>query len=105
MIDKFGIAELAPGQFRWADTISTSGQTRIVISLTDQMGYVYRGEELVGVTTVSIGKTDHETPTGVFQIIGKEKVHQSNTYENVPMTFAARLLELTQTGTPVIIEA
>lgn len=137
MIDKFGIAELAPGQFRWADTIPTSGQTRIVISLTDQMGYVYRGDELVGATTVSSGKTDHETPTGVFPIIGKKKVHHSNTYDNapmpfmqrlnnygvalhggnnpgypashgcirLPMKFAARLFELTQTGSPVIIEA
>lgn len=121
---------------RWADTIPTSGQTRIVISLTDQMGYVYRAGALIGVTTLSTGKTDHETPTGVFPILGKEKVHHSNSYDNasmpymqrlnsygvalhggnnpgypashgcvrLPMKFAARLFDLTSTGTPVIIE-
>ena len=137
MADKFGIEELEPGQFRWADEIPASGPTRIVISLSDQMGYVYRGDDLIGVTTVSSGKTDHETPTGVFPILAKERLHRSKTYENAPMPFmqrlndygvalhagnvpgypashgcvrlpakfAARLFNLTQTGSPVIIEA
>ncbi|MEO5640924.1 MAG: L,D-transpeptidase family protein, partial [Sphingomicrobium sp.] len=102
-----------------------------------QMGYVYRAGQLIGVTTVSSGKTDHETPTGVFPILDKKKVHHSKTYDNasmpymqrlnnygvalhggnnpgypashgcvrLPMKFAARLFELTQTGSPVIIEA
>ena len=137
MLETFGITDLAAGQFRWADNIPSSGQTKIVISLTAQMGYVYRAGQLVGVTTVSSGSTDHETPTGVFPILGKEKVHHSNTYDNasmpfmqrlnnygvalhggnnpgypashgcvrLPMKFAARLFELTSTGSPVIIEA
>jgi lipoprotein-anchoring transpeptidase ErfK/SrfK len=137
MMDAFGIADLAAGQFRWADAIPSTGETRIVISLTDQMGYVYRAGQLIGVTTLSSGRTDHETPTGVFPILGKEKIHHSKTYDNasmpfmqrlnnygvalhggnnpgypashgcvrLPMKFAARLFELTSTGTPVIIEA
>ncbi len=137
MIDTFGTADLAAGQYRWANDIPTAGLTRIVISLTDQMGYVYRAGELIGVTTISSGKTDHETPTGTFAILGKEKVHHSNSYDNasmpfmqrlnnygvalhggnnpgypashgcirLPMKFAARLFELTTTGSPVIIDA
>ena len=137
MIDTFGVADLAPGQYRWADEIPTAGPTKIIISLTDQMGFVYRADQLIGVTTVSSGKTDHETPTGVFPILGKKKVHFSNTYDNapmpymqrlnnygvalhgganpgypasrgcirLPMKFAAKLFELTTTGSPVIIEA
>ena len=137
MAETFGSIDLAPGQYKWASDIPAAGPTRIVISLTDQMGYVYRAGQLIGVTTVSSGKTDHETPTGVFPILGKEKVHHSKTYDNasmpymqrlnsygvalhggnnpgyaashgcirLPMKFAARLFTLTQTGSPVIIEA
>jgi lipoprotein-anchoring transpeptidase ErfK/SrfK len=137
MLEAFGMVDLAPGQYKWASDIPAAGPTKIVISLTDQMGYVYRAGQLVGVTTVSSGKTDHETPTGVFPILGKEKVHHSKTYDNasmpymqrlnsygvalhggnnpgyaashgcirLPMKFAARLFTLTQTGSPVIIEA
>jgi lipoprotein-anchoring transpeptidase ErfK/SrfK len=137
MMQVFGMTDLAPGQYKWASDIPAAGQTKIVISLTDQLGYVYRAGQLIGVTTISSGKTDHETPTGVFPILGKEKVHHSRTYDNasmpfmqrlnnygvalhggnnpgypashgcvrLPMKFAARLFDLTQTGTPVIIEA
>jgi len=137
MIETFGMTDLAPGQYKWASEIPSSGPTRIVISLTDQMGYVYRAGQLIGATTLSSGRTDHETPTGVFPILGKERIHHSKTYENapmpfmqrlnnygvalhggnnpgypashgcvrLPMKFAARLFELTQTGSPVIIEA
>ncbi|GAC1577573.1 MAG: hypothetical protein NVS3B5_09720 [Sphingomicrobium sp.] len=137
MVELFGTTDLAPGQYKWANDIPPAGPTKIVISLTDQMGYVYRAGQLIGVTTVSSGKTDHETPTGIFPILGKEKIHHSKTYDNasmpymqrlnnygvalhggmnpgypashgcvrLPMKFAARLFDLTQTGSPVIIEA
>jgi len=137
MLDVFGMTDLAPGQYKWASDIPPAGPTKIVISLADQMGYVYRAGQLIGVTTISSGRTDHETPTGVFPILGKEKVHHSKTYDNasmpymqrlnnygvalhggmnpgypashgcvrLPMKFAARLFELTQTGNEVVIEA
>lgn len=93
MTDRFGIDELAPGQFRWADDIPASGPTRIIVSLSDQLAFVYRGDQMIGVTTVSSGKTDHETPTGVFPILAKEKMHRSKTYENAPMPFMQRINE------------
>lgn len=91
MLETFGMTDLAPGQYKWASTIPSAGPTKIVISLTDQMGYVYRAGQLIGVTTVSSGRTDHETPTGVFPILGKEKVHHSKNYDNAPMPFMQRL--------------
>ena len=91
MAERFGIDDLAPGQFRWADSIPQEGNTRIIVSLTDQLAFVYRGETLIGVTTVSSGKTDHETPTGVFPILAKERMHRSKTYENAPMPFMQRI--------------
>ena len=38
MAERFGIDDLAPGQFRWADSIPQEGNTRIIVSLTDQLG-------------------------------------------------------------------
>ena len=137
MAEQFGITDLAPGEYRWADTIAATGTTKVVISLTDQLAFVYRGDELVGVSTVSTGKTDHETPTGTFPILAKEKVHRSQKYDDapmpymqrlnqygvalhgghlpgypashgcirLPMKFAARLFDLTSTGSAVVIEA
>ena len=137
MSEQFGITDLAPGEFRWAVNIAATGATRVVISLTDQLAFVYRGDELVGVSTVSTGKTDHETPTGTFPILAKEKVHRSQKYDDapmpymqrlnqygvalhgghlpgypashgcirLPMKFAARLFDLTSTGSAVVIEA
>ena len=93
MAELFGTTQLDPGEFRWADDIATSGPTEVVISLSDQMAFVYRDGALVGVTTVSSGKTDHETPTGVFPILAKEKVHKSSKYDDAPMPYMQRLNE------------
>lgn len=91
MTEVFGVDTLDAGQFRWASDIPASGPTKVVISLTDQMGYVYRAGQLIGVTTLSSGKLDHETPTGVFPILGKEKVHHSKNYDNASMPYMQRL--------------
>ena len=93
MAERFGTIELSPGEFRWASEIPKSGAIEVVISLTDQMAFVYRAGDLIGVTTVSSGKIDHETPTGVFPILAKEKVHRSTKYDDAPMPFMQRLNE------------
>ena len=91
MAATFGTAALKPADSRWVADIPAEGTTKMVVSLSDQMGYVYRAGQLVGVTTLSSGKTDHETPTGVFPILGKEKVHHSKTYDNASMPYMQRL--------------
>ena len=58
----FGPLRLAPGDFRWAPNVPTAGETRVVIDLLTQLFYVYRGEQLVGVATISSGKKGDETP-------------------------------------------
>lgn len=93
MAELFGTTELEPGDFRWASDVPASGPTEVIISLSDQMAFVYRGGALIGVTTVSSGKTDHETPTGVFPILAKEKVHKSSKYDDAPMPYMQRLNE------------
>jgi len=52
---------------------------------------VYRNGILVAVSTVSTGKPGHETPTGVFMILQKDKDHRSSLYNSAPMPYQQRL--------------
>ncbi|WP_133479628.1 L,D-transpeptidase family protein [Cognatilysobacter segetis] len=85
---------LAPNAFEWrsgAVDAADGGPVTVVVSLPEQMAYVYRGEQLIGRSTVSSGKPGHDTPPGVYEILEKRKVHHSNKYNNAPMPFMQRL--------------
>lgn len=88
MIEAFGDKQLKPGQYRWRDVPEAAGPERVVISLSDQMAYLYRGDTLVAAATVSSGRDDKPTPTGVFSVLNKTPMHHSNKYDNAPMPFA-----------------
>ena len=84
-------AELEPGEYVWAPERSPNGAVEIVVSIPLQRAFVYRGGILIGITTVSTGRTGHETPTGSFTILQKRRQHYSNLYNNAPMPFMQRL--------------
>ena len=90
MLEVFGPKALAPGQYLWAKDTG-SGPARVVISLGEQMAYVYRGERLIGMTTVSSGKDGKDTPTGIFTVLEKKPMHRSRKYDNAPMPFMQRI--------------
>src|SRR4051812_7094830 len=52
MLDAFGPKILKPGQYVWRDVPESAGAERVVISLSDQMAYLYRGETLMAATTI-----------------------------------------------------
>ncbi len=119
----------------WLPERSPTGPVAIIVSIPKQQVFVYRNGILIAASPCSTGKKGHETPTGVFTILQKAKVHESNVYDNAPMphmerltwdgialhagklpgypashgcvrlppAFAAKLYEITQVGTPVII--
>jgi len=84
-------AALKPGQFVWAPGVAPDGPVVIVVSLDEQRAYVYRNGIEIGYTTVSTGKPGHDTPTGVFTILQKDKDHHSSKYNNAPMPYQERL--------------
>ncbi len=84
-------ASLEPGEYVWQPQNSTSGDVAVVVSLQLQKAFVYRGDGLIGVSTISSGKAGHETPTGSFEILQKRREHYSNKYNNAPMPFMQRL--------------
>src|SRR5438309_913331 len=88
MIEAFGPKELRPGQYLWRDVPESAGPERVVISLSDQMAYLYRGHTLMAATTISSGRDNKPTPTGIFSILGKTPMYRSKKYDNAPMPFA-----------------
>ncbi len=91
MAATFGSVALRPAESHWVSDIPTSGPTKIVISLTDQLAWVYRGDRMIAATTISSGKTNHESPVGEFPILDKQLFHRSNRYSAAPMPFMLRL--------------
>jgi hypothetical protein len=91
MLDVFGPKELRPGQYLWRDVPASAGQERVVISLSDQLAYLYRGNSLVAVSTISSGKDAKPTPTGIFSVLDKRPMYHSKKYDNAPMPWMQRI--------------
>jgi len=84
-------AELKPGDYTWHPETSPKGPILVVVSLPQQRAYVYRNGVLIGRSTVSSGKEGYETPTGVFTVLQKKRVHESNIYKGASMPNMQRL--------------
>jgi lipoprotein-anchoring transpeptidase ErfK/SrfK len=93
MVADFKRVGLKPGEFVWATTAPAEGDTRIVVDLLTQMTYVYRGEKLLGASSMSSAKTGHVTPYGNWTILEKRPFYRSKKYDNAPMPFMQRIDE------------
>jgi hypothetical protein len=83
--------KLKPGQWVWKGEIAPQGPILVYVDLSRQLATVYRNGVRVGVSTVSTGRPGFETPTGVFTILEKNKVHISRKYNDAPMPYQQRL--------------
>lgn len=83
----FGPLTLKPGEYRWAPDIPKEGETKVVVDLLTQLFYVYRGDKLVGVATISSGKKGRETPLGFWKVRLKKVKGYSRKYDNAPMPY------------------
>jgi len=84
-------ASLRPGQFHWDQDDAVDAPVTISVSTVLQRIYVYRGDVLVGVASVSTGRPGHTTPNGEYSVLQKRPWHRSNLYSNAPMPFMQRL--------------
>ena len=91
MLDAFGPKELKAGQYLWRDVPDAAGPQRVVISLSDQLAYLYRGDTLVAVSTISSGKDEKPSPTGIFSVLDKKPFYRSKKYDNAPMPWMQRI--------------
>ncbi len=84
-------AKLKPGEYLWVPEVSPRGPIVMVVSLPEQLAYVYRNGVIIGASTISSGKKGYRTPTGVFTILQKHEDHYSNLYNDAPMPYMQRL--------------
>lgn len=79
VVARTSTASLADRMSYWAGE-SASGSPCIVIDISDQKLYYYKGGKLVGISAVSTGREGHDSPIGKFKVRKKEKEHASNLY-------------------------
>jgi lipoprotein-anchoring transpeptidase ErfK/SrfK len=82
-----GRTALRPGEFHWAQNIPAEGDVAITIDIANQVAFVFKGSQLVGVTNVSTGKKGHPTPLGFWTNNWKRPMYRSRKYDNAPMPF------------------
>jgi len=90
LVSTFNKVGLGPGQYVWASKLP-DGETHVVVDLVTQMTYVYRGDQLVGASTMSSAKTGHITPYGNWTILEKRPFYRSKKYDNAPMPWMERI--------------
>jgi lipoprotein-anchoring transpeptidase ErfK/SrfK len=83
----FGPLHMKPGEYLWAADVPQAGESKVVIDLLQQLFYVYRGDKLAGVATISSGKKGKETPLGFWKVMLKKKLGYSRKYDNAPMPY------------------
>ncbi|WP_343343231.1 L,D-transpeptidase family protein [Sphingomicrobium sp. XHP0239] len=86
MKDKFGVSSISANKYRWDDD-GASGDMRIVVSISKQLAFAYKGDTLVGAASVSTARDNKLTPQGIFPIWMKKSMHYSKAYDNTPMPY------------------
>jgi len=83
--------KLKIGDFVWEPERAPAGPVLIVVSVPEQVAYVYRNGIRIARSSVSTGRPGHPTPTGVFDILEKERDHVSTIYKGAEMPWMERL--------------
>lgn len=86
-----GIAALKPDQYIWNPNASPTGPVGIIVDLTNQTLYVYRGGKQIARSAVSTGIKSHPTAPGTYTILTKNLTYHSEKYHEASMPFMERL--------------
>lgn len=75
------------GDFVWDDHVPGEGPVWMRVDLARQLISVFRGADEIGTAVILYGTDGKETPTGVFPLLGKERMHRSSLYDaDMPFT-------------------
>jgi lipoprotein-anchoring transpeptidase ErfK/SrfK len=64
----------------WWEDAGVSGSPKIVVNISEQQAYFYKGKHLVGQSTVSTGKPGFSTPPGRYSVLSKSPDHVSTLF-------------------------
>ena len=74
------VAAVIPKPSGWWEGDDVPGSPKIVVHLSEQKAYFYKGKHLVGESTVSTGKPGFSTPPGHYHVISKDRDHVSSAF-------------------------
>jgi hypothetical protein len=81
------VQELRTGVFPWQAARAgywngdgVHGSPRIVVHLSEQKAYFYKGKRVVGESSVSTGKPGFSTPPGHYRVVSKDRNHVSSEF-------------------------
>ncbi|HXA08485.1 MAG TPA: L,D-transpeptidase family protein [Chthoniobacterales bacterium] len=84
----------------WNNDPTARGTPKILINLTTQQAFFYRGKILIGKTNISTGRKEFETPPGKYRVIQKDADHISSEYGEVVARSGAVLVRDASVYTP-----
>jgi lipoprotein-anchoring transpeptidase ErfK/SrfK len=64
----------------WWQPEGAQGPAKIVVHVSEQKAYFYKGKTLVGESTVSTGKRGFGTPIGHYHVVSKDRDHVSSEF-------------------------
>lgn len=70
----------SPRSSAWDDDPTVQGKSRILVNLTTQRAFFFRGDTLIGRTSISSGRREFETPPGKYRVTQKDANHLSSQY-------------------------
>ena len=76
---KTAAASLHPRPAYW-NGARVSGPPKIVVRLSAQRAYFYKGKTVIGESSISTGRKGYETPPGKYRVIQKDEHHVSSIY-------------------------
>lgn len=76
---KTAAAALHPRPAYWNGD-GVAGRPKIVVSLSGQRAYFYKGKRVIGESNISTGRKGYETPPGKYRVIQKDEYHVSSLY-------------------------
>src|SRR5438270_9852064 len=74
------VAAVVPRPGGWWRDEGAGGSPKIVVNLSEQRAYFWKGKRLVGESTVSTGKRGFSTPPGHYHVVSKDKDHVSSEF-------------------------
>jgi lipoprotein-anchoring transpeptidase ErfK/SrfK len=80
------VQELRAGVFPWQpgpgywNGDGVHGSPKIVVHLSEQKAYFYKGKRVVGESSVSTGKPGFSTPPGHYRVVSKDRNHVSSEF-------------------------
>lgn len=69
-----------PAASGWWQDEGAPGPAKIVVHISEQKAYFYKGRNLIGESTVSTGKRGFGTPVGHYHVVSKDRDHVSSEF-------------------------